>query len=194
MPLFSNGDLISRPLVHSVTTLLHTFSPDSHSALYLDPLVVASHVYYQAEGARLAAELDSSAYLAQVERRLGEEAERAQLVLGVELEERLQRVVLDEMAATHVEAIVEKDLGAMITEERRADLSSVYSLLSRVASVAPLRAAFLEYLKVSPPRQPDPLIPLTDRDRFFPADRRSRDRSRHLIRRPNGRSPDRPPR
>jgi len=145
----SDGDLIPRPLVHSVITLLHTFSPASHSALYLDPLLAATRTYYQAEGARLATELDSSAYLSQVERRLSQEKERAQLYLGLQLGDSLERVVLEEMAATHVEAIVEKDLSAMINEERRNDLTSVYSLLNQVASVTPLRAAFLEHIKVS---------------------------------------------
>ncbi len=162
MLAFSDGDLISRPLVNSVITLLHTFSPTSHSQLYLEPLIAASHTYYRAEGGRLAAELDSSAYLAQVERRLAEEADRAQLMLGIELEGKLQRVVLDEMAATHVEAIVEKDLGVMIAEERRVDLTTVYSLLSRVASVTPLRSAFLEHLKVRPLALPGCCCLLTD--------------------------------
>lgn len=140
--------MISRPLVHSVVTLLHTFSPASHSALYTSPLLAASRAYYQAEGVRLAAELDSSAYLGQIERRLSQERERAQLFLGIQLEQDLERVVLEEMAAVHVEAIVEKDLSSMINEDRVTDLASVYSLLSRVASVASLRAAFLEHLKV----------------------------------------------
>ena len=144
----SDGDLIPRGLVHSVVSLLETFAPASHSSLYVGPLIATSHLYYQAEGVRLMAELDSSAYLSQVARRMGEEADRARLVLGPELEDSLQQIVLDETAAGHVETIVEKDLSAMITEERKADLTSVYSLLSRVASVAPLRAAFLEYIKV----------------------------------------------
>lgn len=36
----------------------------------------------------------------------------------------------------------------MIAEDRKEDLSSVYSLLARVSSLTVLKKAFLEYVKV----------------------------------------------
>jgi hypothetical protein len=104
----SDGDVISRPLLQSLVALLHTFSPQSHSSIFVTPFLASSRTYYKAEGVRLVQELESSDYLRRVNRRLEEEGERCDLVLGIALKGSALRVVLEEMASGHVETIVEK--------------------------------------------------------------------------------------
>ncbi|KAL8293161.1 hypothetical protein RQP46_000855 [Phenoliferia psychrophenolica] len=142
-----DGDIISRPLVRSLILLLRALSVQSHSSLFVTPFLAASRQYFKEEGNRLAAELDASAYLRRVEFRLTSEGARCEAVLGSDLKGSILRVVLEELVSGHVEAIVEKDLPAMLQETRTEDLSSVYTLLGRVGTHSVLREAFLAYLK-----------------------------------------------
>ncbi|ORY70774.1 Cullin family-domain-containing protein [Leucosporidium creatinivorum] len=142
-----DGDLIPRPLLSSIITLLTTFSSHSLSTLFTTPFLTSTRQYFKLEAARLAAELEPSDYLKQINRRLGEEGERCESVIGGDVKGSVLRVVLEEMVTGHVEAIVEKALGTMITEERKEDLTSLYALLNRVSNLAVLRMAFLEHIK-----------------------------------------------
>lgn len=166
-----DGDVIPRPLVRSLVSLLQALSEQTHQAIFVAPFLAASKPYYNLEGARLAGEMDSSDYLKRIMHRLAEEGERCDLILGSSLKGSILRVVLDEMVAVHVEAIVEKStllspfhllafhllirsvipsgLGSMIAEDRKDDLSTVYSLLARISALPILKKAFLEYIKVS---------------------------------------------
>jgi cullin 4 len=104
----SDGDLIPRPLLSSIITLLSTFSPQSLFTLFTTPFLASTRQYFKLEAARLAAELEPSDYLKQINRRLGEEGERCEIVIGVDVKASVLRVVLEEMVTGHVEAIVEK--------------------------------------------------------------------------------------
>ena len=107
-PLHRDGDIISRPLVRSLVLLLRALSAQSHSSLLVTPFLAASRQYFKEEGKRLSIELDSSAYLRQIEFRLASEGARCEAVLGSDLKGSILRVVLEELVSGHVEAIVEK--------------------------------------------------------------------------------------
>lgn len=106
--MISNGDVVHRPLVQSTVTLLSTLSSQTHSDIFVAPFLAATKDYYEAEGNRLAQELEPSDYLKRVNRRLHEEAERCDLVVGSSMKGSVLRTVLDAMVLIHVEAIVEK--------------------------------------------------------------------------------------
>lgn len=105
---YRDGDVISRPLVRSLIILLRALSAQSHSALFVTPFLAESRQYFKDEGNRLSAELDAAAYLRRIEARLAGEGARCESVLGSDLKGSILRVVLEEMVAGHVEAIVEK--------------------------------------------------------------------------------------
>ncbi|KDE09586.1 hypothetical protein MVLG_00481 [Microbotryum lychnidis-dioicae p1A1 Lamole] len=145
-----DGEAIPRALVQSVVTALSTISTQSHQTLFVAPFLASSRTYYEAEGVTLSSELDASSYLRRVNQRLSEEAERCDSgMVGVALKGDVLRVVLDEMVKNHVEAIATKQVGAMVSENRTTDLSSLYSLLSRISALPILRNAFLEHFKAT---------------------------------------------
>lgn len=88
--------------------LLSSISTQSHSEIFVTPVLNSSRAYYKNEGLTLSTELDSSAYLRKIDARLTEEGERSDVVLGSGLKGSLLRVVLDEMVVGYVEAIAEK--------------------------------------------------------------------------------------
>ncbi|SCZ89398.1 BZ3500_MvSof-1268-A1-R1_Chr1-1g01155 [Microbotryum saponariae] len=145
-----DGEAIPRALVQSVVTALSTISTQSHLTLFVAPFLASSRTYYEAEGVTLSSELNASSFLRRVNQRLSEEAERCDSgMVGVALKGDVLRVVLDEMVKNHVEAIATKQVGAMVSENRTTDLSSLYSLLSRISALPILRNAFLEHFKAT---------------------------------------------
>lgn len=103
-----NGDVISRPLLRSLVSLLESLSTQSLTSIFTTPFLASSRAYYKAEGIRLAATLEPSDYLRRINDRLAEEGERCDVVLGTALKGSVLRVVLEEMVTVHVEALVEK--------------------------------------------------------------------------------------
>ena len=83
-------------------------SSQTHSEIFVAPFLAATTAYYEAEGSRLAQELEPSDYLRRINRCLQEESERCDLVIGAALKGGVLRVVLDGMVNVHVESIVEK--------------------------------------------------------------------------------------
>ncbi|SCV71431.1 BQ2448_3019 [Microbotryum intermedium] len=143
-----DGEAIPRALVQSVVNVLSTISTQSHLTLFVTPFLASSRAYYQAEGVKLSSELDASSYLRRVNQRLTEESERCDSgIVGLALKDDVLRVVLDEMVKDHVEEIATKQVGVMVAEDRTTDLSSLYSLLSRISALPVLRNAFLEHFK-----------------------------------------------
>jgi hypothetical protein len=76
--------------------------------LFVTPFLASTKVYYEAEGSRLAEELDASVYLKRIHLRLKEEGERCDLVVGGMLKGSVLRTLLEAMVLVHVEAIVDK--------------------------------------------------------------------------------------
>ncbi|GAA5869095.1 hypothetical protein JCM8547_008696 [Rhodosporidiobolus lusitaniae] len=143
------GTLIPRPLLRSLLSLLHTFSPSTYTTLFTSPFYASTSSFYESEGQTLAATLDSSAYLRRVTERLKEEGERCESVVGEEHREKVLGMVEEKMISGHVEAIAEKDTAELCKNNAREDLSTLYVLLSRISKVDVLRRAFLEHLKSS---------------------------------------------
>ncbi|GAA5889294.1 hypothetical protein JCM6882_000698 [Rhodosporidiobolus microsporus] len=144
-----NGDLIPRPLLRSLLSLLLTFSPQTHSTLFSTPFLSSTRTFYHSEGSSLVATVDSSAFLRRVTDRLAEEGERCDALVGAELKGPVLRVLEEELIAGHVEGIAEKDTGDMCKNGAKDDLSTLYVLLSRIGKIDVLRKAFLEHLKSS---------------------------------------------
>ncbi|GAA6006265.1 cullin family protein [Rhodotorula paludigena] len=144
-----HGNLVPRPLFRSFRLFLRTFSSSSYDSLFTRPITKSTRSFYQVEAQKGLVELDSSAYLKRVSKRLQEEDERCESLLGVELKDELARMIEEEMIQTLVETIAEKDTAAMCKEDRRDDLGLLYTLLGRIDRVAALRKAFLDHLKAA---------------------------------------------
>lgn len=144
-----NGELVSQPLLRSLLLNLQELSAHSYSQFFVTPFLASSHVYYKAEASTHASSSDPSDYLKRVHRRLAEEATRCDTVIDPSLKGRMLRVVLDELAVGHVEAIIDRSLPEMLDQNRLEDLASIYSLMARTDSLPKLREAFLAYLKVT---------------------------------------------
>ena len=149
-------------LVHAVALHLHSLSTQSHLERFVTPFLSDTRSYYAAVAARhsplsaspeaLVAQAKgdtsaSTAYLALVERTLEREGALCDNVVGATLKGSVVRIVLDEMVVEHVDAIAETDTGALVEQDRLADLASVYRLLGRVDRRDVLRDAFHEHVK-----------------------------------------------
>ncbi|BGP57050.1 hypothetical protein JCM8202v2_004688 [Rhodotorula sphaerocarpa] len=144
-----NGDLVPRPLLRSFLLLLRTFSSQVHSSLFVEPFLANTRAYYQAEGESLSVSLDPSAYLKGVARRLQDEGERCDSVVGVELKGRVLRILEDALIRQHVETIAERDTSEMCKRDQGTELVALYVLLGRISRTETLRKAFLEHIKAT---------------------------------------------
>ncbi|GAA5832696.1 hypothetical protein JCM11251_005725 [Rhodosporidiobolus azoricus] len=144
-----NGDLVPRPLIRSLLSLLSTFSPQTHTGLFRTPFLSSTRAFYHTEASTQITSLDSSAFLRRVVKRLEEEVERCDAVLGADLKGGVVKIVEEEMIVGHVEGIAEKDTSDMCKNDAREDLSTLFALLNRINKLVVLRSAFLEHLKSS---------------------------------------------
>ncbi|GAA5939450.1 cullin family protein [Sporobolomyces koalae] len=144
-----NGDEISRTLLRSFLGLLRTISSQSYSSLFVEPFLRATKTFYTQEGNSCIVDLEPSAYLGQIVKRIKEEGDRCEDMVGTELTSSVLRAVEDEMIRGHVEGIAEKETADMCSEDEKDNLATLYSLLGRVDQVDVLRKAFLEHLKAS---------------------------------------------
>lgn len=140
--------------------MLSSISTISHATVFVTPFIASSNTYYQQEGQTLlqtsvenattASEMGIPTYLQHVQRRLSEEAERCDLVIGSALKGQIVRVVEERLIGEHVALLLSRGLPKMLDEEKIEDLSSLYSFLSRVGARKQMQTAFGEYVKVRP--------------------------------------------
>lgn len=138
--------------------LLQTLSTESNQSIFVTPFLESSTTYYKSESLRLSSSLSSSSYLAKVHERLTEESERCELVLGSNLRVEVEKIVLDSMVVGVVDGIATKEAGGWIQEEKKTELSGIFSLLQKVDNLMVLRDAFREFVKVSRPLLPFVLV------------------------------------
>ena len=139
-------------------TILSSISTITHATVFVTPFIASSNTYYQQEGQTLlqtsaetaatTSEMEIPAYLQHVQRRLVEEAERCDLVIGSALKGQIVRVVEERLIGEHVALLLSRGLPKMLDEEKIEDLSSLYSFLGRVSARKQMQMAFGEYVKV----------------------------------------------
>ena len=157
-----DGETISRSLLTMLIGMLSTISSLSHNTIFATPYIASSKAYYDQEGHRLlgsqppdsASAISSEqeplpipAYLAHIQRRLAEEAERCDLVAGQSLKGDIIRAVEESLVQTHTATMIQRGLSGLLDEERAEELSAMYSLFGRVRALLPLRTAFGEHVK-----------------------------------------------
>ena len=150
-----DGETISRPLLTVLISMLTSISTISHATVFVTPFLTSSNTYYQQEGHRLlqassetGVEMEVATYLQHVQRRLVEEAERCDLVIGAELKGQIIRVVEDRLIGEHASVLLTRGLPKMLDEGKMEDLSSMYSFMGRVNARKQMQQAFGEYVKV----------------------------------------------
>lgn len=163
-----SGEAISRPLATSLISLLTTVSPVSLTTVFVTPFTGATSTYYDTEAERLLdlpdmtvvqseahpstaggqTSTDIPAYLQHAKRRLSEEGERCDVVLGSDIKGSILRKVEESLIGRHAQTIVDRGLKTLLDEVRVEDLQLLYSLFGRVAALPCLKNAFGDYVKV----------------------------------------------
>lgn len=145
----SDGTSIPRALVKSLVQKLLLLAPSAHSEIFARPFLAASVPYFASSALNASTALSSSDFLALIASRLSSEEERCHSLLGSQLVDDVQKVVLDQMVEPYLDAIVEKDFPAFMQEEKETELKLLFELLGKIGELASLRTAFREYVKVS---------------------------------------------
>ena len=147
------GDVINKHLLRSCIYMLEglyeTDEENEHEKLYLTVFEVeflkASTLFYQNECAGLLREGDASSWLFQTKTRLMEEETRCQTTISPLTAPKIARVLEDKLIREHLPeflAMERSGIKAMIENDRFADLTLLYQLISRVdPSKEPLRNA-----------------------------------------------------
>lgn len=152
----SDGGSISQFLLTTLVNLLVTISATVHATIFVSPFIEASMAYYQAEGTRLIGEIGSGEntsmtypkYLNHVKKRLVEEGERCDVVIGTGVKDAALDVVEKSLIGAHVPSLLENGLPLLLREVRIDDLKTMYTLLDKVSALDKLKAAFGGYVKV----------------------------------------------
>ncbi|PWY97688.1 Cullin-domain-containing protein [Testicularia cyperi] len=155
------GSAISRSLLKSnIDMLADLTQPRSGISSQQDPSVYTcdfepaflktSAAFYQAEAERWLDTGDAARYLAHVERRLQEEADRVSVYLKAETNKPLRQLLERNFLASHLKTIIDmpgSGLVTMLDEARREDLSRMYRLFNKVSDgPAVLRAGLKTYI------------------------------------------------
>ncbi|CAF1379688.1 unnamed protein product [Rotaria magnacalcarata] len=99
------------------------------------PFLQQSAEFYRLESQKLLAENSASVYIRKVAARISEEAERAVHYLDKSTEERVVRVLEDELITKHIKTIVEMENSGvyhMLKFNKCDDLATMYKLFERV--------------------------------------------------------------
>ncbi|CAF2972806.1 unnamed protein product [Rotaria sp. Silwood2] len=99
------------------------------------PFLQQSAEFYRLESQKLLAENSASVYIRKVAARISEEAERAVHYLDKSTEERIVRVLEDELITKHIKTIVEMENSGvyhMLKFNKCDDLATMYKLFERV--------------------------------------------------------------
>ena len=111
----------------------------------------ATERLYAAEGQRLMQDQDVPEYLRHVDKRLTEENERLLHYLDSTTRIPLIHCVEKQLISEHLINILQKGLDNILNENRISDISSLYTLFSRVKNgLVQLCIHFNTYIKVSP--------------------------------------------
>jgi cullin 3 len=139
------GDVIDKNVIRSCVYMLEglyeTDEDREDEKLYLtvfEPVFLdASRAFYQAECESLLREADASSWLRQTQRRLVEEADRCRTTISQLTEDRILKVVEDELIASHIQEFIALEgsgVRAMINNDRYDDLTMLYQNVSRIDS------------------------------------------------------------
>ncbi|CAF3406218.1 unnamed protein product [Rotaria socialis] len=132
------GELIEKSAVKNACQMLMSLGLDNRS-VYADdfetPFLLQSAEFYRLESQKLLAENSASVYIRKVATRISEEAERAVHYLDKSTEERIVRVLEDELITKHLKTIVEMEnsgVYSMLKFSKCDDLATMYKLFERV--------------------------------------------------------------
>ncbi|CAF3478564.1 unnamed protein product [Rotaria sp. Silwood1] len=132
------GEIIEKSAVKNACQMLMSLGIDNRS-VYADdfetPFLLQSAEFYRLESQKLLAENSASVYIRKVAARISEEAERAVHYLDKSTEERIVRVLEDELITKHLKTIVEMEnsgVYSMLKFSKCDDLATMYKLFERV--------------------------------------------------------------
>ncbi|CAF1210691.1 unnamed protein product, partial [Didymodactylos carnosus] len=129
-----------RSAVKNACQMLMSLGIDSRCVYAEDfetPFLQQSAEFYRLESQKLLAENSASVYIRKVAARISEEAERAVHYLDKSTEERIIRVLEDELITKHIKTIVEMEnsgVDHMLKHNKYEDLATMYKLFERVPS------------------------------------------------------------
>ncbi|OZJ05319.1 hypothetical protein BZG36_01568 [Bifiguratus adelaidae] len=150
------GESIDRSTLKAVTNMLLSLPDDkSNDSVYVvdfeKAFLQTSSEFYKIESQMLISQCDAPQYMKKVEKRLNEEQERTQHYLSKDTEERIRKIVEEELIANHIRALIEMEgsgLTSMISENRIEDINRMYKLFSRVPSgLKEMREAIASQIK-----------------------------------------------
>ncbi|CAH0405175.1 unnamed protein product [Chilo suppressalis] len=124
------GDAVDISLLKSLLRMLSDLQ--IYQDAFEQKFLLATERLYAAEGQRLMRELPVPQYLAHVEKRLREENERLLHYLDHSTKWQLIHTVERQLLSEHLSGILSKGLEALMDGPRLSDLSTLYSLFSRV--------------------------------------------------------------
>ena len=138
-----DGDVINKHLIRAVVYMLEssyeTDEENEYDRLYLttfEPVFLQrSREFYGKECQNLLREGDASSWLRQTKRRLTEESDRCNTTISRLTEEKIFKVVEEELIKSHLQEFLNMDgsgVKAMIENDRYDDLAILYELVSRV--------------------------------------------------------------
>ncbi|CAG9796347.1 unnamed protein product [Diatraea saccharalis] len=124
------GDAVDISLLKSLLRMLSDLQ--IYQDAFEQKFLLATERLYAAEGQRLMRELPVPQYLAHVEKRLREENERLLHYLDHSTKWQLIHTVERQLLSEHLSGILSKGLKTLMDGPRLSDLSTLYSLFSRV--------------------------------------------------------------
>ncbi|MCL4139380.1 UNVERIFIED_CONTAM: hypothetical protein GTU68_022469, partial [Idotea baltica] len=124
------GETIDRSLVKSLLRMLSSLQ--IYHKVFESKFLMATEQLYSREGQRLMQERDVPQYLQHVEKRLNEENNRTLHYLDMSTKRQLIYCVEKQMLSEHKTALLQKGLDQLLDQNRRKDLSLLYSLFSRI--------------------------------------------------------------
>ena len=138
----------------------------------MTPFISSSTAYYQLESQKLLSiysdlvpekagasvsnitadetEMEIWDYLTHVRKRLSEEGERCDATIGKDVKGAILRVVEETLVGAHTKLLLDRGLVKMLEQQRTEDLAGLYSLFAKVSSLAELKNAFHNFVKVGP--------------------------------------------
>lgn len=132
------GEVVDRLAIRNACQMLMVLGINSRAVYEEDfetPFLHQSAEFYRMESQKFLAENSAAVYIARVEARISEEAERARHYLDETTEPRVVAVLEHELIEQHMKTIVEMENSGvvhMLMHTRTGELACVYKLLSRV--------------------------------------------------------------
>ncbi|XP_065889217.1 cullin-3-like isoform X2 [Dysidea avara] len=133
-----HGEVVNRVAIRNICHMLIVLGIGSREVYEEDfelRFLHESSEFYKAESQKFLADNSASVYIRKVEARILEEAERATRYLDASTEERITKVVEDELIKAHMHTIVEMENSGvvhMLKTNKKDDLHCMYKLFIRV--------------------------------------------------------------